>query len=426
MKFNRLFQIASNAGVCRDLDPRGPYWLVGGGLAGAVFYGMTSSPAALLNKLIHQRGPIQLISILTGGMVLGFVLFKLTLLTKEQVNINKNYTALTLDSSDKDAISGAQNKADAMRGVLARRWRLLLQLWKTTHSTTKVTNRLDADTEAFDLAQQNSYAFPRILVWAIPILGFLGTVIGIGSAVGQFDTFISNAEDIDVLRDGLAQVTGGLGTAFDTTFLALTISLVVMLPLAAVERLEQRLLTRIDLLLRHALLPVLPDNASSMGAGVNQQQLYSAVEEAFVRHLPTAEVLVEPAKIYAERAAAAITEHLDPIKSIASNAAAAITTAQQSVSDQTDLIKSSLEDGADRIDASIQSLYPLLEHLTKVEALSSVLDHELKQLQSGARLSESLQELKSMLATVDQTLIAASKPRKIVLTEQFDSESFGK
>lgn len=414
---------ATHSGVCRDLDPKAPFWLFLGGFIGLFFYIITAEPANPLNQLIHQRGPIQLISIITGGMVLGFVSLKWFLLIQEQQNVNRYGAVLTIDSCDLDAVVAAQQKADNMRGVLVRRWRILLQLWSRTHSTAKVTGRLDADTEAFDLAQQNSYALPRILVWAIPILGFLGTVIGIGAAVSQFDSFLSNVEDIDVLRDGLAQVTGGLGTAFDTTFLALAISLIVMIPLAAVERLEQRLLTRIDLLLRNALLPALPDIGASVGNGLDQDQLRLEIEEAFNRHLPNAAALVEPAKAYAERVAITITEYLEPINTIANESAAAIHAAKQSVSEQAESVKSCLINGADRFDSSIQSLRPFLEQLTKVDSLSSELDHELKQLESGARLSESLSELKAMLVAIDKTLVASNRPRRVVLTEQVDIDT---
>lgn len=421
MKFPLLLQPATHAGVCRDLDPKAPFWLVLGGILGGIVYGLTAAQASPLSQLIHQRGPIQPISLVAGGMVLGFVCLKLLLINQEQRRLTGYSPLLNLDAVDGDDFDAALEKSDTLRGVLGRRWRVLLHLWASTKSTVKVTSRLDADTEAFDLAQQNSYALPRIIVWAIPILGFLGTVIGIGAAVGQFDSFLNNAEDIDVLRDGLAQVTGGLGTAFDTTFLALSISLVVMLPLAAVERLEQRLLTRIDLLLRHSLLPVLPDAAGMTSSGFDVQQLRSEVDEAFNRHLPNAESLVEPAKIYAEHAAAAIVNHLEPIRDIATESATAIHDARQSVSEQVDLVKSGLITCADRIDNSIRSLQPLLDQIAKVQSISSELDHELKQLQSGARLGESLEELKVILKSVDKTLVAASMPRRVILTEQVDN-----
>jgi hypothetical protein len=425
MDVKKLLRTASPSGACRDLDPKAPYWVTAGTAAGLVIYAITALIPTPLKELIHERGPIQALSVITGGIVMGFIVLKLILLIDEQKKIDLYGNSLDLLSSSVDDISAAEIRADSMTGVLGRRWRTLLGTWTLTKSTAKVTSRLDTDTEAFDLAQQNSYALPRILVWAIPILGFIGTVVGIGAAVSQFDTFLSNAEDIDVLRDGLAKVTGGLGVAFDTTFLALAISLLVMLPLAAVERLEQRLLTRIDLLLRDSLLTVLPDAAASSGAGVNESQLIHAVNNVFDQRLPNAAALVEPAKVYAEKAAATITEHLDPIRNLATDSADAIYAAKQSVVDQADSIKSSLLAGAERIDLSVQSLHPLLEQLSKTAELSSQLDHELKQLQSGARLAETLTELKGMLMAVDKTLVAASRPRRVILTEQADIQSSG-
>ena len=69
-------------------------------------------------------------------------------------------------------------------------------------------------------------------------MGFIGTVIGMSQAVGSFDSVLSNADNVDGLN-GLVKVTGGLGTAFDTTYLALVIS-VLAFPLNILERNEDR------------------------------------------------------------------------------------------------------------------------------------------------------------------------------------------
>jgi biopolymer transport protein ExbB/TolQ len=60
----------------------------------------------------------------------------------------------------------------------------------------------------------------RYIVWAIPSVGFVGTVIGIASS-------LSMANDI-TSSDGLDRITAALGIAFDTTLVALVLSLFVM------------------------------------------------------------------------------------------------------------------------------------------------------------------------------------------------------
>ena len=89
-----------------------------------------------------------------------------------------------------------------------------------------------------------SYAFVRTITWAVPILGFLGTVIGITMAIANV-----TPEQLD---SSLGEVTGGLAVAFDTTALALGLSIVMVFASFLVERSEQQLLADVeDFSVRH-------------------------------------------------------------------------------------------------------------------------------------------------------------------------------
>ena len=83
-----------------------------------------------------------------------------------------------------------------------------------------------------------SYALVRTITWAVPILGFLGTVIGITIAIANV-----TPEQLD---NSLTEVTGGLAIAFDTTALALTLSMFLVFASFTVERSEQNVLDRIE------------------------------------------------------------------------------------------------------------------------------------------------------------------------------------
>jgi len=84
----------------------------------------------------------------------------------------------------------------------------------------------------------SSYALVRTVTWAVPILGFLGTVIGITMAIAN----ISLTE----LQTSLSEVVGGLSVSFDTTALALTLSLVLVFASFLVERMEQQILSEVE------------------------------------------------------------------------------------------------------------------------------------------------------------------------------------
>ena len=83
-----------------------------------------------------------------------------------------------------------------------------------------------------------SYALVRTIIWAVPILGFLGTVIGITMAIANVTP--------DQLESSLDSVTGGLAVAFDTTALALALSLVLVFCSFVVEQTESRILGRVE------------------------------------------------------------------------------------------------------------------------------------------------------------------------------------
>jgi biopolymer transport protein ExbB/TolQ len=84
----------------------------------------------------------------------------------------------------------------------------------------------------------DSFALIRIIVWAIPMLGFLGTVIGITQTLGGLD-FSNGTAAVDNLKSGLY-------VAFDTTALGLVLSIVAIFLQFPVERSESQLLAAID------------------------------------------------------------------------------------------------------------------------------------------------------------------------------------
>jgi biopolymer transport protein ExbB/TolQ len=72
----------------------------------------------------------------------------------------------------------------------------------------------------------------RYIAWAIPSIGFIGTVRGIGNALGQ----VHRAVEGDITG-----VTQNLGVAFNSTFIALVISIVLMFLIHQVQLMQERL-----------------------------------------------------------------------------------------------------------------------------------------------------------------------------------------
>jgi biopolymer transport protein ExbB/TolQ len=90
--------------------------------------------------------------------------------------------------------------------------------------------------------QQDSYALVRIIVWAIPMLGFLGTVVGITEALGDLDPK-QLSTSIETAVKGL---TDGLYVAFDTTAIALIFAMILMFIQFFIDKVETQLLGAVD------------------------------------------------------------------------------------------------------------------------------------------------------------------------------------
>ncbi len=96
--------------------------------------------------------------------------------------------------------------------------------------------RAVSDTDAYAL--ENSYSLIRFLIWSMPILGFLGTVLGIAGAIAGVTP--------EALEQSIGTVTQGLALAFDTTGLALMLTITTMFLNFIVEKQEQSTLDQVD------------------------------------------------------------------------------------------------------------------------------------------------------------------------------------
>ena len=108
----------------------------------------------------------------------------------------------------------------------------------------ETANVQDAATTVHDYCESESsrldseLALIRFCVWAIPAVGFVGTVRGIGEA-------LAGAQN--ALKGDTGPVTSGLGVAFNSTFVALIISIVLMYVIHELQLRQERLVLDTEL-----------------------------------------------------------------------------------------------------------------------------------------------------------------------------------
>lgn len=110
-----------------------------------------------------------------------------------------------------------------------------LQQYQTTLSTSEAATIVNASTEVLHDELESNYAVIKYLAWAIPAMGFVGTVLGIGRALTGFG---NPGADLPI-----AEITSMLSTAFDTTLVALLVSLILMLLIGVTQAREDAAIT---------------------------------------------------------------------------------------------------------------------------------------------------------------------------------------
>jgi len=116
--------------------------------------------------------------------------------------------------------------------LLPRALLAALQRFASTRNVQDVSESIRQVCAAESDRLDSELSIVRYIAWAIPSIGFIGTVRGIGNALGQAH---------EAVAGNIAGVTENLGVAFNSTFVALVISILVMFLVHQVQLVQERL-----------------------------------------------------------------------------------------------------------------------------------------------------------------------------------------
>ncbi|MCS4308943.1 biopolymer transport protein ExbB/TolQ [Rheinheimera pacifica] len=98
-------------------------------------------------------------------------------------------------------------------------WINCIRRFKNTRNVQHAADAIESSVESLAAQLESGNSMVRYIIWAIPSIGFVGTVRGIGQALAQADK---------ALAGDIAGMTASLGVAFNSTLVALFISLILM------------------------------------------------------------------------------------------------------------------------------------------------------------------------------------------------------
>ena len=131
---------------------------------------------------------------------------------------------------------------DPKHFVLFNRISIALANLRNLGRVTDVDEILTTQSGHDESVMETSYSLLQGFVWAIPVLGFIGTVLGLSQAIGAFGSVLATTAELSQIKGALQGVTGGLAVAFETTLEGLVAALIIQLLLTVIKKSEEEFL----------------------------------------------------------------------------------------------------------------------------------------------------------------------------------------
>lgn len=218
-------------------------------LLSLAFYGiLLPFPSSVLHSKFVGQGliPVSIVFLTSWCLTILFLKWRKLALQKQCVRLQliPAEADFVLSPSTVDRIFDrmAELVDDPRQFILFNRISVALSNLRNLGRVSDVDEILRSQAESDESISDSSYVLLSGFLWAIPILGFIGTVLGLSVAIGKFGAVMNASGNTDALLPALQEVTGGLGIAFDTTLEALVAALGVQMLVTFLRKSEQEFL----------------------------------------------------------------------------------------------------------------------------------------------------------------------------------------
>jgi biopolymer transport protein ExbB/TolQ len=200
-----------------------------------------------LHQMFFERGIIPYFITFLFSFSISILIYKYRWLKTEQKVYNKKQIQI-IEQTGKFPNSKIEPDNNEQHSILLNRINNATKRYRLTNSVSDVDEIIKSISDMDVDIVESSYLLINYLTWVIPILGFLGTVIGVGSAIGGFGTIIDSAGSggFEAIRNNIGVVTDNLSLAFDTTLIALIYSAIVMFLTSLQKKQDEDFLSGVD------------------------------------------------------------------------------------------------------------------------------------------------------------------------------------
>jgi biopolymer transport protein ExbB/TolQ len=233
---------------------------------------LAAPPASYLRTLLFERSWIQPVTTLCFWITIAILAIKhlqslreRSALARARELIDEVGSAAPMIWTEEETVRERfvdDSEARHAESLTFTRIRHALDRLRKTQSTRALEEyfRTRSEVDAGEL--ETSYAGIRYLIWLIPTLGFIGTVLGIGVGIAGFASILEAVDSFQEIQTALPGVTQSLGTAFDTTLLALALSAIAVFTMSHVLQGQEQVLEEIDDLCIDQVCPLFQEHST--------------------------------------------------------------------------------------------------------------------------------------------------------------------
>ncbi len=303
-------------GPGNELDTEVNPWLaaVTGGIAAAFLYAifiwLDKGLKADFGRFMCQNTWVQPAITFVTCWGLSILVFKLFAVRRQLVTPERELELIPLDIGLQVTAGNVDSFLTHLNGlsrerqgsILLRRVRGALEHFKFRNSVPEVQTYLSTQAQVDASGVDSGYTLLRAFIWVCPILGFVGTVIGISAAIGELKDVLkppaprpsatAPATPPPMATDpvsfqqkmerGMEKVTANLATAFETTLLGLICVIFLLFPTEILRKTEYATLDKIEVYANESLLRRMSEGGSALDkdpAGYAREALHAAFQQ---------------------------------------------------------------------------------------------------------------------------------------------------
>lgn len=167
-----------------------------------------------------------------------------------------------LDMNDRNRLNVVYNEIvnipDWEKRIVHTRVVRVLAMWLNSQDFDRTSQYARENSEMDVFGSDASFRANRLYIWAMPLLGFLGTVYGVSYGIGGFAEFLRGDVSAEDIKFQVGLITQGLAVAFYTTLVGLWAAGGAAFPSMSGERREEVLMGEVDAVIEERLLSRMP------------------------------------------------------------------------------------------------------------------------------------------------------------------------